>query len=59
MDTTNDHFVGMRGDHMVIVALPPLTPMPVDEALRLAAWLVAIVGDDAQFEAILAAVRSA
>jgi len=58
IDTTNDHLVGMRGDQVVIV-LPPMAPMGHDEALRLAAWLVAVadpLGDD--FDTVRKAVLS-
>lgn len=56
VETINDHLVGIRGDNVVMV-LPPIAPMPRDEALRMAAWIVAIVDDDDRFAAILAAVR--
>lgn len=58
VDTTNDHFVGVN-DFGVVVAMPPVAPMAVDEALRLAAWLVAVAdpGGD-RFQQILTAVRS-
>ena len=40
METMNDHFVGSQGDLILIMA-PPVRAMPKDEALRLAAWIVA------------------
>lgn len=40
----NTHLVGStRGDHTVI-ARPPLEPIPDDEALALAAWIVIVAG---------------
>jgi hypothetical protein len=57
IDTTNDHLVGIQGGRVVVV-MPPLRPMAYAEALRLAAWIVAIVDDDEAFNAILGAVRS-
>lgn len=61
-DTTNDHLVGVQGDKVTMV-LPPTEPMPVDEALRLAAWIVCVAevhtpDADEKFAAVLAAVRS-
>ena len=42
IETVNDHMVGVRGDGRIVVTLPPLAPMGQAEALRLAAWLVAV-----------------
>jgi len=47
----------MQGNNVVMV-LPPVRPMALAEALRLAAWIVALVDDDDAFNAILGAVRS-
>ena len=58
IETTNDHLVGRRGDH-TIVTFPPHAPMGRDEALRLAAWLVAVTDESADysdFHAVLEAV---
>lgn len=56
IDVTNDHFVGVNGFGLVIAA-PPVVPMDRDEALRLAAWLVALADPGGtRFEEILAAV---
>lgn len=40
IETMNDHLVGVQND-MITMVLPPLAPMTKDEALRMAAWLVA------------------
>lgn len=57
IDVTNDNLVGKRGDG-TIVFLKPAMPMPVDEALRMAAWIVALADPlDEQFPAVLEAVR--
>lgn len=44
IDTMNDHMVGVTGGGVVIM-LPPITAMPKEEAIRLAAWLVVLAGD--------------
>lgn len=57
IDTTNDHLVGLQGGRVVML-MPPLGPMDTDEALRLAAWIVAIADlDGDRFTAVLEAVR--
>lgn len=58
IDTSNDHLVGTQGGRIVIL-MPPLAPMDKDEALRLAAWIVALAdfeGD--RFPAVLEAVQN-
>jgi hypothetical protein len=58
IDVTNDHFVGMNA-FGVVIALPPIGPMDRDEALRLAAWLVALADPlGERFEEIRNAVLS-
>jgi hypothetical protein len=57
IETANDQLVGKRGDHIIVMA--PNIAMTPTEALRHAAWLVAVTGDDDQFAEILAAVRPA
>ncbi len=58
IDTSNTHLVGVRGDE-ILVMLPPTRPMSRAEALRFAAWLVALADfDDDQFPRILDAVRN-
>lgn len=57
IDTGNDQLVGRAGDGTVSVMLPQ-TVMTRQQALRHAAWLVAIADDDGEFDGILAAVRN-
>ena len=57
INTVNDSIVGARGDRVVI--LNPRREMSKDEALRLAAWIVALASDDdEEWEALLKAVQS-
>jgi hypothetical protein len=56
IDTINDHLVGVNG-FGVVITLPPAAPMDRDEALRLAAWLVAVADPGGErFEEIRNAV---
>jgi hypothetical protein len=56
INTINDHLVGVNGAG-VVVTLPPRGPMDRDEALRLAAWLVAVADPHGErFEEIRNAV---
>lgn len=55
IDISNSQFVGMRGDAVVVTM--PQPAMTKAEALRHAAWLVALADDDDQFPAILEAVK--
>jgi hypothetical protein len=58
IDAMNDHLVGVNGSGVVIV-VPPTAPMGRDEALRLAAWLVAVADPGGErFEEIRNAVLS-
>lgn len=62
VDTTNDHLVGVMNDKVTMI-MPPTNRMDVDEALRLAAWLVMCsVGADPKaedrFATILEAVKN-
>lgn len=57
IDTLNRFFVGARGDKVVILKFR--TEISREEALNLAAWLVAIADHDGEFEMTLAAVRGA
>lgn len=41
IDTLNQHFVSAQGSH-VLIQRPPRGPLTRLEALRMAAWLVAI-----------------
>lgn len=60
IDTTNNHLVGSRNGHIVIT-FPPQGPMGKHEALRLAAWIVALADDSPDHEVfakVLEAVES-
>jgi len=59
MDVSNQFMVGALGDK-VVITLPPTRPLSKEEALTLAAWLVAIVTGDPEhvFQPILSAVLS-
>ncbi len=57
IDTSNDSFVSLQGDKIVFI-MPPLKPMPHAKALRLAAWIVAIVGDKQRFDEVFDAVKN-
>ena len=57
INTMNDHLVGVQGGRIVIV-MPPLGPMDRDEALRLAAWIVALADDENTFGDVLEAVQN-
>ena len=54
---SNDQFVGVRGDGLVVVAMPRAV-MTKTEAVRHAAWLVALADDGDEFASVLAAVRN-
>jgi hypothetical protein len=59
IETMNDHLIGMQGD-LITVMIPP-TRMSVDEALRFAAWIVAMADaspSHTRFEAVLRAVEN-
>lgn len=56
VNTANDLFVGRRGNRIAILGLR--VEMSEEEALRLAAWLVAVADlDEKRFNAILKAVK--
>jgi len=55
IDTSNDQFAGVQGDKIVVVM--PKAFMTKPEALRHAAWLVALADDHDEFPAVLAAIR--
>ncbi len=59
METLNKWAVGVQGD-MIVLGLPMRAArMSKDDALLLAAWLVAIAsGDPVEFEPVLNAVLS-
>ena len=56
IDTFNDQFVGVNADGIVV--LSPKQRMTKPEALRHAAWLVALADDDGEFADVLAAVQN-
>ena len=57
INTVNDQLVGVQGEHIVVGA--PKTRMTRAEALRQAAWLVALAEDGPdQFDVILEAVMN-
>jgi hypothetical protein len=57
IDTINDHLVCINGFGDVLTLNPALGPMTRDEALRLAAWLVAVADPNGQrFDQIYKAV---
>lgn len=60
IDTTNDHLVGAGINGGVSILFPPAGPMEKHEALRLAAWIVALAdnGPSEEFPAILKAVQN-
>jgi len=57
IETTNDFMVSVRGEQILIMAGPPRI-LTKAEALRLAAWLVALADDAETFPAVLAAVQN-
>jgi hypothetical protein len=57
IDTGNDQLVGRSGVGTISVMVPSRL-MTRQQALRHAAWLVAIADDDDEFAGILAAVGS-
>ena len=56
IDTTNRFFVGVQGD--AVVLLRPVQRLSKDDALNLAAYLVALTDMNNEFPAILEAVRN-
>ena len=58
IDCTNKHLVGTNATHVTTMT-PPAGPMTFDDALSLAAWLVAVAEPHAQhkFDEVLEAVR--
>ena len=58
MNTANDYLVGVRGDRIVFLR-PPVGVIPKDEALRIAAWIVALVDPEhGRFQEVLDAVEA-
>lgn len=58
IETANKFMVGMQGDQIVIGLALRTSRMTIDDALNLAAYLVAMVGDDERWEATLEAIES-
>ena len=63
IDTRNEFFVGARGDDSILILRAPAGPLSKAQALRLAAWLVALADDDpgapvSEFSHVLAAVMA-
>jgi hypothetical protein len=56
INTANDQFVGLQHDRITVLA--PKRLMTREEALRHAAWLVTVSGDDERFKEILQAIRN-
>jgi hypothetical protein len=56
VDTTNICAVAINGDKIII--LRPLSVLTKEQALQLAAYLVAMADDNNEFPALLEAVRS-
>lgn len=58
-DTANDSMVAMNGlGEIVIMGLDRRPALDKARALRLAAWIVAMVDVDDEFPALLAAIRA-
>jgi len=59
IDTFNKFMVAMKDDKIVMIR-PPLQPITKEEALLLAAWIVALAEDNEdEFQQVLDAIRSA
>lgn len=56
MDTSHDFLVGVQGDRIVIMAFG--RSMSKGDALRPAAYLVALADDDGAFPEVLKAVQN-
>lgn len=57
IETINDCFVGTLADGYVVFALPP-APMDRAKAIRMAAWVVAMTDGEADFHAVLTAIKA-
>ena len=58
IDTSNEFCVSACMDHHVLIPRPLPPRMTRAQALRLAAWLVALADDDDEFPAFLEAVQN-
>lgn len=55
----NEFVVAGTGAEDVVILRPPTDALSKDQALALAAWLVAVAGDRARFDQMLDAVENA
>jgi hypothetical protein len=58
IDTTNKFLVGVQGDCIVFLRPVPRS-IPKEDALLLAAYIVALVGDGIGWDVLLSAVQNA
>ncbi len=58
IDTSNEFIVGAIGDDLTVMLAPRLQRITKDQALRFAAWLVAMADDDNKFPEILKAIQN-
>ena len=56
MDTSNDSFVAISGENVLLMTRK--FSFTKEEALRCAAWMVAIADENNEFPALLEAVRN-
>lgn len=56
LDLSNDQLVGIQGDDIIVMF--PKQRMTKPEALRHAAWIVALADTKDEFAALLAAVQN-
>jgi hypothetical protein len=59
IDTLNKFLVSFGPAGGIIIQKPPRGPMSPENALLLAAWLVAVAGDEKRFKEIFEAVCNA
>jgi hypothetical protein len=57
LDSSNQLGVGKQGNNIVILA-SPMRPLPEDEALNMAAWIVALTGRETEFAALLEEIKN-
>lgn len=58
IEIMNDHLVGSTGRTHVVMLRPPILPMPYEEAIRMAAWIVLVTNGEERFAEISKAIRS-
>jgi hypothetical protein len=56
IDTSNDSVVAVNGKCIVVMGMKPI--LSREQALRLAAWIVALADEKDEFPALLEAVRN-